>query len=281
MDAKDFKIKVGIIGGSGLNKASFFTLEKKEKVSTPFGEPSDALQHGTISGVPCILLPRHGAGHHLMPGNVPYRANLWALREAGCTHVVAATACGSLREAIAPGHFVTIDQFIDRTTKRAQTFYDGSASAPPGILHLPMAEPFCPVTRRLMREACEGEGVTVHSTGTMVTIEGPRFSSVAESKMFRILGGDVINMTTVPEVVLAGELGLCYASLAMATDYDCWRCDGEAVDVAKVLECMRSNADNAVKVIKSTVERIAKEDWSTIVPERRKSVLCNVMLPSQ
>lgn len=272
-------VKVGILGGSGLNKASLFRLEKEEIVNTPFGAPSDALQHGTIAGVPCILLPRHGKDHSLQPTLVNYRANLWALREAGCTHVLAATACGSLQEDIEPGHFVAIDSFIDRTTKRASTFHDGTSTGLPGILHLPMDEPFCPRSRQLLVKACSRHNIKCHDGGVMVCIEGPRFSSVAESKMFRMLGGQVINMTTVPEVVLARELGLCYASLAMATDYDCWRQTGEAVTVEKVLKTMKSNADNAMAVLKTTVELIAQEDWSETIPQLKKSVAMNLMLP--
>uniref|UniRef100_A0A6A7FUL7 S-methyl-5'-thioadenosine phosphorylase n=2 Tax=Hirondellea gigas TaxID=1518452 RepID=A0A6A7FUL7_9CRUS len=271
-------VKVGILGGSGLNKASLFSLLKEEWMETPFGKPSDALQHGTIAGVPCVLLARHGREHSLQPTVVNYRANLWALREAGCTHVLAATACGSLREHIEPGHFVTIDTFIDRTTKRKSSFHDGSPEGLPGIQHLAMNEPFCPHTRALLQQACQEHSVTCHPTGTMVCIEGARFSTVAESKMFRILGGDVINMTTVPEVVLARELGLCYAALAMATDYDCWRDSGEAVNVQKVLQVMKSNADTAIRVLKTTVALIAKEDWSQIVPQLQDSVTMNVML---
>jgi len=272
-------IKIGIIGGSGLNKSVFFKLEKEETVTTPFGSPSDSLQHGEISGVPCVILLRHGRQHTIPPTHVPHRANLYALRRAGCTHVLAATACGSLRERMAPGHFVAIHSFIDRTTQRVQTFYDGSCDEFKGICHLPMTKPFCGRTRSILATACEKAGVTVHKEGVMVTIEGPRFSSVAESKMFQAWGGDVINMTTCPEVVLAGELGLCYASVAMVTDYDCWRGDGEEVDVSRVLAAMRRNAENAVQVLRSAVELISAQDWSRTVGERRRAAANSVMLP--
>ncbi|XP_018015995.1 S-methyl-5'-thioadenosine phosphorylase-like [Hyalella azteca] len=273
-------VKIGIIGGTGLNQPDLFTPDKPdEQVVTPFGDPSDTLQHGTIAGVPCVLLPRHGRGHTIHPSRVNFRANLWALKEAGCTHVLAATACGSLREEIKPGDFVTISSFIDRTYKREVTFHDGSCDGLPGILHLPMDEPFCKHTRALLQQACDAAGVKCHKEGVMVTIEGPRFSSVAESKMFRILGGDVINMTTVPEVVLARELGLCYASLAMATDYDCWRSSTEPVNVEVVMATMKSNAEKAVAVIKSAVELIAQHDWTEIIPSLKKSVTMNLMLP--
>ncbi|MCL4152759.1 UNVERIFIED_CONTAM: hypothetical protein GTU68_036856, partial [Idotea baltica] len=181
---------------------------------------------------------RHGRNHSIFPSAVNYRANLLALKNLGCSHVIVSTACGSLREEIAPGNFVVIDQFIDRTTKRDSTFYDGSCDDFKGILHIPMDNPFCSKTRQIIIDSAESLGNPVHSKGTMITIEGPRFSSKAESKMFRLWGADVINMTTVPEVILARELGLCYAAIAMATDYDCWR-EGEHVNVERVLATMK------------------------------------------
>lgn len=160
-----------------------------------------------------------------MPTNINYRANIYALKQEGCSHVIATTACGSLREEFRPGDFAILDQFIDRTTKRPSTFYDGAATSPPGVCHIPMAYPFCDRTRQLLLDVARDIiGLwCVHDHATMVTVEGPRFSSRAESLMFRSWGADLINMTTVPEVVLAKEAGLSYASIAMVTDYDCWR----------------------------------------------------------
>uniref|UniRef100_A0A7N6FJG1 Purine nucleoside phosphorylase n=1 Tax=Anabas testudineus TaxID=64144 RepID=A0A7N6FJG1_ANATE len=198
-------------------------------VDTPYGKPSDALILGKIKNVECVLLARHGRQHTIMPSEVNFQANIWALREEGCTHLLVTTACGSLREEIQPGDIVIIDQFIDRTTKRAQTLYDGQPTSPAGVCHIPMAEPFCNRTREVLIEVARSLGIKCHVRGTMLTIEGPRFSSRAESLMFRQWGADVINMTTVPEVVLAKEAGLCYASIAMATDYDCWKEHEEAV----------------------------------------------------
>ncbi|XP_045102954.1 S-methyl-5'-thioadenosine phosphorylase-like isoform X3 [Portunus trituberculatus] len=197
-----------------------------------------------------------------MPTKVNYRANLWALKARGCTHILVSTACGSLQENICPGDFVILDQFIDRTTKRSQTFYDGEEGHPAGILHLPMDTPFCSDTATILKRCCDDMGYTVHPTGTVVTIEGPRFSSKAESRMFRQWGADVINMTTVPEVVLARELGMCYAAIAMATDYDSWREGHEAVTVEAVMATFRTNAEKAVNVLKLAVAIIAGEDWS-------------------
>uniref|UniRef100_A0A668UH08 Purine nucleoside phosphorylase n=1 Tax=Oreochromis aureus TaxID=47969 RepID=A0A668UH08_OREAU len=221
--------QIGIIGGSGLDDPDILEGRTERYVETPYGKPSDALILGKIKNVDCVLLARHGRQHTIMPSNVNYRANIWALREEGCTHLLVTTACGSLREEIQPGDIVIIDQFIDRTTKRSQTLYDGQPTSPPGVCHVPMAEPFCNKTREVLVEVARSLGVKCHVRGTMLTIEGPRFSSRAESLMFRQWGADVINMTTVPEVVLAKEAGLCYASIAMATDYDCWKEHEEAV----------------------------------------------------
>nr|XP_057154712.1 S-methyl-5'-thioadenosine phosphorylase isoform X5 [Pan paniscus] len=221
--------RIGIIGGTGLDDPEILEGRTEKYVDTPFGKPSDALILGKIKNVDCVLLARHGRQHTIMPSKVNYQANIWALKEEGCTHVIVTTACGSLREEIQPGDIVIIDQFIDRTTMRPQSFYDGSHSCARGVCHIPMAEPFCPKTREVLIETAKKLGLRCHSKGTMVTIEGPRFSSRAESFMFRTWGADVINMTTVPEVVLAKEAGICYASIAMATDYDCWKEHEEAM----------------------------------------------------
>ncbi|XP_054356575.1 S-methyl-5'-thioadenosine phosphorylase isoform X5 [Pongo pygmaeus] len=222
-------VKIGIIGGTGLDDPEILEGRTEKYVDTPFGKPSDALILGKIKNVDCVLLARHGRQHTIMPSKVNYQANIWALKEEGCTHVIVTTACGSLREEIQPGDIVIVDQFIDRTTMRPQSFYDGSHSCARGVCHIPMAEPFCPKTREVLIETAKKLGLRCHSKGTMVTIEGPRFSSRAESFMFRTWGADVINMTTVPEVVLAKEAGICYASIAMATDYDCWKEHEEAM----------------------------------------------------
>lgn len=273
-------VKIGIIGGSGLNNPTLFEAISESTQDTPYGAPSDVLREGLISGVPCVLLARHGRRHTIMPTNVNYRANLWALKARGCTHVLVSTACGSLQEEIRPGDFVILDQFIDRTTKRSQTFHDGEEGHEAGILHLPMNIPFCPDTSAHLRKCCEELGYSVHPTGTVVTVEGPRFSSKAESCMFRQWGAHVINMTTVPEVVLARELGLCYAAMAMATDYDCWREGQEAVTVEAVLATFRSNAEKATNVLKMAVAKIAAEDWKERINALQTSVSSNKLMPS-
>ncbi|KAK4308888.1 hypothetical protein Pmani_019441 [Petrolisthes manimaculis] len=273
-------IKIGIIGGSGLSKPDIFEGGREHEVDTPYGKPSDVLLEGQINGVPCVLLARHGRKHSIMPTKVNYRANVWALKDLGCTHIIVSTAVGSLREEIKPGDFVVLDQFIDRTTKRSPTFYDGEEGHPTGILHLPMDTPFCPDTSKILEDCCKELGYAVHPKGTVITIEGPRFSSKAESHMFRSFGGDVINMTTVPEVVLARELGLCYAALAMATDYDCWKEGEEAVNVEKVMALFRSNVGKAVEVLKLVVKKISSEDWTVKLAALEKSVKNNIMLPN-
>ena len=185
------------------------------------------LCHGMGGNVDKLHCTRHGRKHTVMPTNINYRANIYALKQEGCSHVIATTACGSLREEFRPGDFAILDQFIDRTTKRCSTLYDGAPTSPPGVCHIPMASPFCDHTRQILLAVAKDIGVSVHDHATMVTIEGPRFSSRAESMMFHSWGGDLINMTSVPEVVLAKEAALCYASIAMVTDYDCWRDSSE------------------------------------------------------
>ena len=185
-----------------------------------------------------------------MPTKVPFRANIWALKETGCTHILATTACGSLREEIKPGDLVFLDQFIDNTKHRNLTFFEDK------VIHTPMAEPFCITLRELLVKASRELGLSFHPQGTIVTIEGPRFSTKAESHMFRGWNADVINMSTVPEVILAREVGICYQSIAMATDYDCWREGEEPVTWEIVMKVMEQNADNVKKLLLAVVPQI-------------------------
>lgn len=248
-------VKIGIIGGSGLEDPKILKVQKELETKTKFGRPSSTLRTGKIGGYDVVILSRHGKGHTIMPTNVPFQANIQALKDAGCTHVLATTACGSLREEILPGDLVFIDQFIDRTTKRRSTFYEKNV-----VYHIPMAEPFCPNLRKLLYIQAQRLGLRCHDKGTIVTIEGPRFSTRAESFMFRQWGGDVINMSTVPEVVLAREAGLHYAAIAMSTDFDCWKISEEAVDVSIVVETFRKNVDKVKNLILETVPKI--KDYS-------------------
>ncbi len=248
-------IKFGIIGGSGLDDNLGLKNVSTYKTHTPYGAPSDFLKTGLLDGLEVTVIARHGARHSIMPTLVNYRANLWALREVGVTHVIATTACGSLREQIQPGHFIMIDQFIDRTTKRAQTFYEGTE-----VSHLHMSEPFCSHIREALSAAATELEIPFHPKGTMVTIEGPRFSTRAESRMFRQWGGDVINMSSVPEVVLAREAGLCYGALAMCSDYDSWHESLEAVTVEMVMTTMAKNVERVHRLLPNALRKITKED---------------------
>lgn len=273
------QIKVGIIGGSGLDDPDILKNRREETVLTPYGNPSDVLIHGNIDEVPCILLARHGRKHSVMPGNVNYRANIWALKEAGCTHLIVSTATGSLQEHIKPGDLVILDSFIDRTQGRQQTFYDGVAGHPVGVCHLPMEPAFCERTRKVLLETADSLMLECHRSGTVIAFEGPRFSSKAESHMHRQWGGDVINMTTVPEVVLAKEAGLCYAAVALATDYDCWRTTGEKVCMEAVLTMFKANVSKVTELITAVVRRIAMMDWDDTIQELKAVVDSSVMLP--
>jgi len=234
-------VKIGIIGGSGLEDPKILKNAKKIEVSTPYGNPSSPLITGKIENIDVVILSRHGKKHSIMPTNVPNQANIHALKEQGCTHIIVTTACGSLREEIKPLDFVFIDQFIDRTTKRKSTFYEKDH-----VAHIPMAEPFCFDLRNLLGETADELGLSNHKKGTIVTIEGPRFSTKAESNLFRQWNADVINMSTVPEVILAREAGICYASIAMSTDFDVWHQTEEDVNIEMVLKDKKINVKGLV-----------------------------------
>jgi len=247
-------MKIGIIGGTGLDDPKLLQDCQEKEVMTKFGEPSSKLTLGKINGVDVVILARHGKEHNISPTKVNYRANIQALKDEGCTHLIVSTACGSLKENIKPGDFVFIDQFIDRTTKREQTLFDERVN------HVPMAEPFCSNLRRLFSEAAKKLKLPYHEKGTIVTIEGPRFSTKSESNMFRQMNADVINMTTVPEVVLAREAKMCYAAIAMSTDYDCWK-EGEAhVTFEKILEIINKNAESVKKLFLEVISKINDEE---------------------
>ena len=244
-------IKIGIIGGSGLDNPDILKTPSEVILTTPYGAPSAALTCGVIGGVEVAILARHGRGHTIPPSRVNFRANLWALREHGCTHVLAATAVGSLRQEIALGHLVFPSQFIDHTRRRETTFFDGDT-----VVHTPMSEPFCPELRALLAAQAAELGFEHHTGKTVVTIEGPRFSTRAESHMFRGWGADVINMSTVPEVTLARELKLHYAATAMSTDYDCWHEDEAQVTFEMVMASMKKNADKVIRLFVAVIPRI-------------------------
>ena len=241
-------MKIGIIGGSGLDDPKILENFLEIEVSTPFGRPAGKLTLGKIGQTDVVILARHGKDHSIMPTNVPYRANIWALKEQGCAHIIATTACGSLREEIAPGDLVFLDQFVDFTKHRNLTFFDGTLPEK-GVVHAPMAEPFDVELRLKIIKEADLLKLKYHAKGTVITIEGPRFSTKAESHLFRSWNIDVINMSTVPEVVLANELGIPYQAVAMSTDYDCWK-EGELpVTWEMILDRIKNNADNVKKLI--------------------------------
>ena len=246
-------IKIGIIGGSGLEDPQILSSSREEEVSTPYGKPTSVLKHGMINGKEVVLISRHGKHHQYAPGEVNYRANLSALKAAGVTHILATTACGSLKEEIGRGHFVVLDQFIDFTKHRISTYADTFEN---GIVHVAMATPFDDTLRRLIFTSATQLNFPVHSKGTVVTIEGPRFSTKAESKMFQLWGADVINMSVATEASLANELEIPYAAIAMSTDYDCWKDDEAPVSWQEILKIFNQNADNVTKILIDVIGRI-------------------------
>lgn len=247
-------VKIGIIGGSGLDNPDILQEPRAVEVETEYGSPSSSLLAGRIGGIETVILARHGRSHQLSPTEINNRANIAALKEVGVTHIIATTACGSLRMEIDRGHLVVLDQFIDFTRFRKNTFFDSFGSGP---RHTAMAHPFAEELRTKLYETAQAQGFAVHPRGCVVTIEGPRFSTVAESKMFRMWGADVINMSTAPEAMLANEAGIPYAAVAMSTDYDCWKEDEKPVTWDEILEVFHKNADNVTRLLVRVIESFA------------------------
>jgi 5'-methylthioadenosine phosphorylase len=241
---------LGIIGGSGLYDLPGLENTRWERIETPWGEPSDALLFGTLDGLDMVFLPRHGRGHRIPPSAINYRANIDALKRAGVTDAVSISACGSLREALAPGHFVLVDQFIDRTFAREKSFFGTGC-----VAHVSLAHPVSPGLRARLHEAAKAEGITVHDGGMFLIMEGPQFSTLAESRLYRDWGCDVIGMTNMPEAKLAREAEICYATVAMVTDYDSWHPDHGEVDVRQILQVLKANQANA----QALVARLARD----------------------
>jgi 5'-methylthioadenosine phosphorylase len=246
--------KIGIIGGSGLDNPNILQEAQDLDVNTNFGKPSSPLKIGKISGVDVVLLARHGREHTIPPTQVNNQANIQALKDIGCTHIIATTACGSLKKEIGRGDFVVLDQFIDFTRLRKLSFYD--RFEPGKISHTPMAEPFHKELRNVLYGTAKELNLKCHPQGTVVTIEGPRFSTKAESKMFASWGADVINMSIAPECVLANEIGLPYAAVAMATDYDCLFDDVPPVTWEEVLKVFEENVDKVTNLLTNVVQKI-------------------------
>jgi 5'-methylthioadenosine phosphorylase len=250
-------IRVGIIGGSGLENPGILKSPETKHVNTPYGQPSSPLISGTLNGTEIVILSRHGRHHTITPSKVNNRANIFALKDVGCTHILSTTACGSLREEIRRGDLVIADQFIDFTRHRDITFFDEFQAGT--MNHTPMADPFDGKLRGIIISTAGRLGIPVHKTGTIITIEGPRFSTRAESKMFRMWGADIINMSVAPEAVLANEIGIPYATIAMSTDYDCWKTDEEPVTWEAVIEVFNSNVSKVIRLLLEVIPLIHQE----------------------
>ncbi|MCB9667955.1 MAG: S-methyl-5'-thioadenosine phosphorylase [Alphaproteobacteria bacterium] len=246
---------IGILGGSGLYDLDGLEDVREETVDTPYGAPSAPLVRGRIGETELVFLARHGRGHVLSPSKVPYRANIWALKEAGVKWLVSVSAVGSLQEQIAPGHVVLVDQFIDRTRGRASTFFDEGI-----VAHISFGDPVCPVLRGYLLKAAKAEGATAHDGGTYLCMEGPAFSTRAESNLYRRWGAAVIGMTNLPEAKLAREAEMSYATLALSTDYDCWHPDHGNVSVEQVIDVLLKNVALARRVLRAVVPLVAAHE---------------------
>jgi len=238
------KAVLGIIGGSGIYDLPGLQNVFEKRVETPWGEPSAALRMGVLAGLPVVFLARHDKGHRLSPSDINYRANIDALKRAGVTDVVSLSACGSFKEELPPGAFVLVDQFVDRTYKRESSFFGKGC-----VAHVSMAHPVSPRLRIHIAAAAEAEGIALVRGGTYVCMEGPQFSSLAESLTYKQLGYAVIGMTNMPEAKLAREAELCYATVAMVTDFDCWHPDHDAVTVQDIIRVLNANADKAQRLV--------------------------------
>lgn len=245
-------VKIGVLGGSGLYEMEDLTVHERRRVSTPFGEPSDEFLIGSLGGVRVAFLPRHGKGHRLPPSVINYRANIWGMKMLGVERIIASGACGSFKEEHPPGQILVIDQFIDRTRKRQDTF-----TGPGLVAHVLFADPVCAELGRILYEAGKATGAPVKAGGTYVCMEGPAFSTRAESRLYKSWGADVVGMTNLSEARLAREAEICYASLALVTDFDSWRESEEDVTIEAVLAVMQKNVDTFRAILKAAIPRLA------------------------
>ena len=242
---------IGLIGGSGLYDIDGLRDREWRRVDSPWGAPSDELLFGTLDGVRCVFLPRHGRGHRVPPSDLNYRANIDVMKRAGCTEILSLSAVGSLNGDLPPGHFVIVDQFIDRTFARKKSFFESGC-----VAHVSMAHPLCPRLGDALETAAREVGVAHRRGGTYLVMEGPQFSTKAESELYRAWGCDVIGMTNMPEAKLAREAELCYATVAMVTDYDCWHPEHDHVTVDAVVKVMHANADRAKALVRAVVPKL-------------------------
>src|ERR1700719_2987009 len=245
---------IGIIGGSGLYSMAGLTSPREIKARTPFGDPSEAIVLGTLEGKRLAFLARHGRGHRILPGEINYRANIYAMKSLGVERIISVSAVGSLQEDLRPGEFLVPDQFVDRTRQRVSTFFGEGL-----VAHVSFDKPTCVQANAVLSDAIDHCGVKVHRRGTYVCIEGPQFSTLAEAHVHRQLRFEVIGMTNVTEAKLAREAELCYATLAMITDYDCWHPEHESVSVTQIIAKLKQNAENAQKVLREAVRAMPAE----------------------
>ena len=262
--------KLGVIGGSGLYKIEGLEDIEEVKVNTPYGDPSDVITVGMFEGARVAFLPRHGTGHRINPSEIPVRANIYALKSLGVERIIAVNSCGSYKEEIAPGHLLIPDQIIDRTKGRPSTFFEGGI-----VAHVPFADPFCADLSDVLYKAAQDVGATVHNGGTFVVMEGPQFSTKAESFLYKSWGASVIGMTVIPEAKLAREAEICYASVACVTDYDCWHQTHEAVTIEMVLVTMAKNIDVSKQIIKIAAGRISGERGCICARALKNSIVTN------
>jgi 5'-methylthioadenosine phosphorylase len=247
-------MKIGIIGGSGLYELEGIRDLKEQRIATPFGDPSDTYVSGTLQGRDVVFLPRHARGHLLLPTEIPYRANIWGMKKLGVTHLISVSAVGSLQERIEPGHLVFPDQFIDRTFHRESTFFGKGI-----VAHVQFGHPVCQHMVDVLAKTAGTLGIRGHSGGTYICMEGPAFSTKAESTLYRSWGGAVIGMTNLQEAKLAREAELCFATIALATDYDCWHESEEEVSVESVLKVMHNNVANSKRLLAATIAALPEE----------------------
>lgn len=258
--------RIAIMGGSGLYQMDGVTITEERAIATPYGDPSDCLRFGTMEGVPVVFLPRHGRHHQYSPSEINYRANIWALKSVGIEQIISVSAVGSMKEELKQGDFVVVDQFIDRTRSRPYTFFENGV-----VAHVAFANPVCTELAQRLVQAGTSAGITVHNGGTYVCIEGPTFSTKAESLLFRSWGVDVIGMTNYQEAKLAREAELCYSTIALVTDYDCWHESEEVVDNAAVLAAVKQNVANVQLLIKTAITGV----------ERTRACACATALDGQ
>ena len=254
---------VGIIGGSGLYEMEGLEDIQSVSISTPFGNPSDSYIVGRLEGVKVAFLPRHGKGHHIQPSSLNFRANIYGMKMLGAQWIIGVSAVGSMKESIHPGHMVIPNQFIDLTRGRPNTFFSDGI-----VCHISFADPVCPVLSQILFQAGSQTGATIHEVGTYLCIEGPQFSTRAESNLYRAWGVDIIGMTNLPEARLAREAEICYATIAFATDYDCWHLEAEDVSIAEVLRILSQSAKTAKNAIRTAVGKL---------PEERKCVCATAL----